>query len=47
MKQTREQKEKKLRKAADEMIEGLLAWDEENRIGLTQNEMVDEFAKSR
>ncbi len=39
MKQTREQKEKKLRKAADEMIEGLLAWDEENRrANLTQIE---------
>jgi uncharacterized protein with PIN domain len=30
MKQTRAQKETKLRKAADEMIEAFLAWDEEN-----------------
>lgn len=30
MKQTRAQKETKLRKAADEMIETFLAWDEEN-----------------
>lgn len=30
MKQTRVQKETQLRKAADEMIEAFLAWDEEN-----------------
>lgn len=39
MKLTRAQKEAKLRKAADEIIEALLAWDEENRApNLTQIE---------
>lgn len=39
MKLTRAQKEAKLRKAAEEMIEALLAWDEENSTpNLTQIE---------
>jgi hypothetical protein len=39
MKFTRAQKEAKLRKAADELIDRLLAWDEENRSpNLTQIE---------
>jgi uncharacterized protein with PIN domain len=39
MKLTRAQKEAKLRKAADEMIEALLAWDEQNSApNLTQIE---------
>jgi len=39
MKLTRGQKEAKLRKAADEMIEALLAWDEQNSApNLTQIE---------
>jgi hypothetical protein len=46
MKLTRAQKEAKLRKAADEMIATLLAWDEENsRPNLTQIE--DEILELR